>query len=408
MPKFHYKAVASDGKVMEGDMEAPSKDTVIVQLQETGFLPISANEVKASITPSSLEYFFNLSRKNIVRSKDITLFTRELATLLRAGLTLEHALKTLEKMSQSVPVKNMVKDIHHRIEGGAQFSDALDTQGGVFNYLYLNMIRAGEAGGRLDNVLERLAEYLERSAEIKANVTSALIYPCLLFFIAGLSLFALLLFVVPQFAVLFEEAGKALPLTTQIVFGIAEFLRQYWWIIIAFIVVTTWMINRQFQDQHQRQRWDAWSLSLPVYGELIAKLEVARFTRTLGTLLMNGVPLLTAVNIVREVLSNSLFINIIDTVTASLEQGNGMARPLAESSHFPELAVQLIQIGETSGQLEEMLLKIADIYDTESQATIKRLLILLEPALILGLGAIIAFIIISIMVAILGLNELII
>ena len=389
-------------------MEAPSKDTVIVQLQETGLLPISANEITASITPPSLKHFSNFIQKKTVRSKDITLLTRELATLLRAGLTLEHALQTLEQLSQSVPLKNMVHDIHLRIEGGASFSDALDAQDGVFNHLYLNMIRAGEAGGRLDTVLERLAEYLERSAEIKANITSALIYPCLLFFIAGLSLFALLLFVVPQFAALFEEAGKALPLATQIVFGIAEILRQYWWIIIAFIALTAWIIDIQIRDHYKRQRWDAWSLRLPVYGELIAKLEVARFTRTLGTLLVNGVPLLTAVNIVREGMSNSVFLKIVDSVTASLEQGHGIARPLAESSHFPKLAVQLIQVGETSGQLEEMLLKIADIYDKESQATIKRLLILLEPALILGLGAIIAFIIISIMVAILGLNELII
>lgn len=389
-------------------MEAPSKDMVIVQLQETGFLPISAHEITASITPPSLKYFYNYIQKNTVRSKDITLLTRELATLLRAGLTLEHALQTLEQLSQSVPVKNMVHDIHHRIDGGARFSDALDAQNGVFNHLYLNMIRAGEAGGKLDSILERLAEYLERSAEIKANITSALIYPCLLFFIAGFSLFALLLFVVPQFAALFEDAGKALPLTTQIVFGIAEFLRQFWWIIIAFIVVTVWIIDIQIRDHHKRQRWDAWLLRLPIYGELISKLEVARFARTLGTLLMNGVPLLTAVNIVREGLSNKVFLNIVDTVTASLEQGHGIARPLAESSHFPELAVQLIQVGETSGQLEEMLLKIADIYDKESQATIKRLLILLEPVLILGLGAIIAFIIISILLAILGLNELII
>lgn len=389
-------------------MEAPSKDMVIVQLQETGFLPISAHEITASITPPSLKYFYNYIQKNTVRSKDITLLTRELATLLRAGLTLEHALQTLEQLSQSVPVKNMVHDIHHRIDGGARFSDALDAQNGVFNHLYLNMIRAGEAGGKLDSILERLAEYLERSAELKANITSALIYPCLLFFIAGLSLFALLLFVVPQFAVLFEDAGKALPLATQIVFGIAELLRQSWWIMIVFTVMIAWIIDRQIQNQHKRQHWDTWLLRIPVYGELIGKLEVARFARTLGTLLMNGVPLLTAVTIVREGLSNRVFLNIVDTVTASLEQGHGIARPLAESSHFPELAVQLIQVGETSGQLEEMLLKIADIYDKESQATIKRLLILLEPVLILGLGAIIAFIIISILLAILGLNELII
>ena len=389
-------------------MDASTQSMVIDRLQNAGHHPISADQISSSLSPSRPNLFDTIFQKDKISSKDISILTRELATLLRAGLPLDNALQILENLNLAGPVKTTAQDIHARVQGGASFSDALEAQGGVFNQLYLSMIRAGEAGGALDCVLEQLADYLEQTADMKATITSTLIYPSILFLIAGISIFALLFFVVPQFVPLFEDAGQALPFTTQIVFGTAELLRQYWWIILGLFAVTVWIIDRQLRDQYYRQRWDTWCLRLPIYGELIIKLEVARFARTLGTLLANGVPMLTAITIVREVIVNRVITNIVDGVATSLEQGRGIARPLLESSYFPTLAVQLIQVGENTGQLEDMLLKIADIYDNESRTTIKRLLTLLEPVLIIGLGAIIAFIIISILVAILGLNELVI
>jgi general secretion pathway protein F len=408
MPKFHYKAVAANGELLEGKMDAATQGMVISKLQNAGHIPISANEITSSRSPSRLNQLTTFFQKDKINDKDITLLTRELATLLHAGLPLDNALQTLEELSSPGLVKNMVMDVHVRVQGGTSFSEALDAQNGVFSQLYLNMIRAGEVGGALDAILERLADYLEQTAELKATIKSALIYPSILFVIAGVSVFVLLLFVVPQFVPLFEDVGQALPLPTQIVFGSAEFLRQYWWILLGVFAAAIWIIDQQLQDPVNRQRWDAKCLSLPVYGELITKLEVARFSRTLGTLLVNGVPVLTAVTIVRKIIVNRVIANVVDAVATSLEQGQDMAQPLLESGHFPALAVQLIQVGEGTGQLENMLIKIADIYDNEVRTMIKRLLTLLEPILIIGLGAVIAFIIVSILVAILGLNELVI
>jgi len=407
MPKFKYKAVAGNGEIVQGEMEAPEQSAVITRLQTSGHLPLSAEQLDASHATSPLQRI-NLFKKNKITTKDIRILTSELATLLKAGLPLDHALLTLENLSQSLPVKTMVHDIHTRVQGGSSLSAAMEAQNSVFNPLYLNMVRAGEAGGALDILFARLAEYLDRSAELRSTIMSALIYPLILFFIAILSVFALLFFVVPQFVPLFEDAGQTLPLPTQIVFGTAEILQSYWWSLLGLLAFLVWFMDRQLRDPVKRLYWDTRMLKLPLFGELIVKMEVARFARTLGTLLMNGVPMLASARIVRDVLMNQVISREMDTVSASLEQGRGLARPLAESGQFPQLAVELIQVGEETGQLEEMLMKVADIYDEESRTTVKRLLTLLEPVLIIGLGTLIALIIISILVAILSLNELVI
>ena len=408
MPTYYYKAVAASGEMLEGEMEAPTQASAIDRLQNAGHLPISAEE-RTGKPGASRRHFFRLSLQgNKIRSKEITILTREFATLLHAGLPLDHALKTLQDISSHAPVKALVMDIHTRVQGGATLSSALEAQGPVFSRLYLNTIRAGEAGGALDVVLSRLADYLDRSFELRSSVFSALLYPAILLIVAILSILVLMTFVVPQFIPLFENAGQALPLLTQLVFASAEFARQYWWILLVLLVLATWVINKQLQNPDTRMRWDARCLQIPLYGELITRLEVARFARTLGTLLLNGVPLLNAVGIVREVVSNRVLASVIDEVAMSLEQGGRLTRPLLQSGCFPPLAIQLIQVGEETGQIVSMLLKIADIYDDESRITIQRLLTLVEPVLILGLGMVIALIIISILLAMLGLNELVI
>jgi general secretion pathway protein F len=408
MPAFHYKAVAASGEMLEGEMDAPSQSIAIERLQSAGHLPISAEESTSKSGSSRLHLLSTVFQGNQIRSKDINILTRELATLLHAGLPIDHALKTLEELTSHTPVKALVTDIYSRVQGGATLSNAMEAQGEAFSRLYLNTIRAGEASGALDVVLIRLADYMERSAELRASVLSALLYPAILFGVAVISIFVLMTFVVPQFVPLFEDVGQALPLLTQFVFGSAELMRQYWWILFALIAFSAWLINKQLQNPDVQLLWHARSLQIPLYGELITKLEVARFTRTLGTLLVNGVPLLNAVAIVRDAMSNRVLANVIDEVALSLEQGDRLARPLSQSGLFPPLAVQLIQVGEETGQMENMLLKVADIYDNETRITIKRFLTLVEPVLILGLGLVIALIIISILVAMLGLNELVV
>ena len=408
MPAFHYKAVAASGEMLEGEMDAPSQSIAIERLQSAGHMPISAEERTGKAGPSRLHLLSTAFQVKQIRSKDINILTRELATLLHAGLPIDHALKILEELSSHAPVKALVMDIYSRVQGGATLSNAMEAQGEAFSHLYLNTIRAGEASGALDVVLTRLADYMERSAELRSSVFSALLYPAILFVVAVMSIFVLMTFVVPQFVPLFEDVGQALPLLTQLVFGSAELMRQYWWILLALVAFSAWLINKQLQNPDVQLLWHARCLQIPLYGELITKLEVARFTRTLGTLLVNGVPLLSAVAIVRDAMSNRVLANVIDEVALSLEQGDRLARPLAQSNLFPPLAVQLIAVGEETGQIENMLLKVADIYDDETRITIKRFLTLVEPVLILGLGLVIALIIISILVAMLGLNELVV
>jgi general secretion pathway protein F len=407
MPTFHYKAVGNNGEPIEGHMEAPSQEIVIDRLQSAGHLPIRANEISSAENKknyNSERFKFN---KNKIRTNDVVIFTREMATLLNAGLPLDQALKLLNDLAESTALKTLITDINNRIQSGSTLSAAMEAQGSTFSRLYLNTIRAGEASGALSIVLSRLADYLERSTELRNSVISALLYPAILFVVSLLSIFVLMIFVIPQFEPLFEDMGKALPFLTQVVFGCADIVRQYWWLFIGTSIFILWFGDRQLQNPEIRFRWDAWCLRLPLIGDLIAKLEVARFARTLGTLLSNGVSILTAISIVQEVFSNQVLAKVIQDATSSLEQGHGLSKPLQQSRQFPALAVQLIHVGEETGQLENMLIKIADIYDNESKTTIKRLLTMVEPIMILGMGAVISIIIVSILTAMLGLNDLI-
>lgn len=407
MPVFRYRAVSHGGEMLQGEIEAPSQAAAIEKLQGAGHLPISA-EAGGAAAIRGQRPVFRWPRWGAARHDAIRAMTRELATLLKAGLPLDQALSTLADVSASPAVKKLVRDIYARVQGGAALSGAMEAQGESFSRLYLNLIRAGEAGGALETVLQRLADYLERSAALRANIVSALIYPVILLFIALFSVSALLVFVVPQFVPLFEDTGAALPLATRLVFGAAEGLQRFWWTLPLALAVGGWLLQNRLKAPAGRLRWHSFLLRLPLCRGLIARLEVARFARTLGTLLGNGVPLLTGVALVREVITNQAIAAIMSRAIERLEQGGRLAEALVREPHFPALAVQLIRVGEESGQLEAMLLKIADIYDIEVNTTIKRLLALVEPVLILGLGGLIAVIIISILVAILGLNELVV
>ena len=268
------------------------------------------------------------------------------------------------------------------------------------------MIKAGEAGGVLQDVLQRMVDYLERSNELKESVRSALIYPSKLLTDAGLSVIGLLVFVVPQFRQMFEDMGQALPLPTQIVVGVGDMVRNYWWMILASLFLFIAFTQYHFAQPGVKQRWDKRLLGWPMLGDLIAKVETARFSRTLGILLHNGLPLLTALNLVKDVIGNNTIAESVEKAAESLKRGKGLADPLIEEAVLPPLALQMIKVGEESGDLEPMLNKVADVFDGEVRASIKRALTLLEPLLIVGLGIIVAGIIVSILMAVLSANEL--
>lgn len=405
MTLFRYKAVDGAGEMLRGEMEAADQNAVIEQLRDQGLLPLSAEEAAVSFWSRDLGWSL-LGRRHRVSHKDIIVFTQQIADLLNAGLPLDRALSILIGITDEGGAKRLLTHIQEQIRGGVSLADALEAQNDVFSRFYINMIRAGEAGGSVETVLVRLTEFLERSKALKESITSALIYPAILMGVAGLSVIILLTFVVPQFQQLFEDAGEALPLATQIVIAVGEAFRDYWWLGSLSILGLIVYFRHQLGRAESRHRWDGFFLRIPLLGELIAKVEMARFSRTLGTLLKNGVPLLTALSIVKETLTNRVMADAVADVAENLRAGQGLAEPLMETGMFPRLAVHMLRVGEETGQLQKMLLQVADTYDGEVQATVKRLLTLLEPVLILGLGIIIAGIIMSILVAILSLNNL--
>lgn len=404
MPRYRYEAVDAIGEMLRDELEAPTPDAAVEQLRDRGLLPLSVNEAKGGLFRGGLGQPL-FSKRRALSRKAIGLFTQQLASLLGAGMPLDRALTILIGVAEDEQSKTLLERVQEKVRGGSALADALEAQG-AFSRFYLNMIRAGEAGGALETVLKRLNEFLERSQALRETVTSALIYPTILLTVAALSVIILLTFVVPQFERLFADAGKALPLATQIVIAIGNGFQHYWWaglLVIGLIVMT---VRRQLSQPENRARWDHWLLRLPLIGDLIAKVETARLSRTLGTLLGNGVSLLNALTIVRETLSNQVLAVALGEVAEHAKTGRGLAEPLLETGNFPKLAVQMIRVGEETGQLQEMLIQVADTYDGEVQTAVKRLLTLLEPVLILGLGVVIAAIIMSILVAILSLNEL--
>ena len=404
MPLYRYKAVAPAGDAQEGEMEGLGQSAVVERLQGMGLIPIRVEEAKPGAGAANAGK--GLFRKAAITQADIGVFTQEIATLLRAGLPLDRALGILIGLSANPQVLQLLTQVRNDVRGGAALSAAMEAQGGVFSRFYLNMIRAGEAGGALDVVLLRLSEFMERSKELRETVKSALIYPTILIGVAVLSVAVLLVWVVPQFTQMFKESGKALPLPTQIVIAAGAVVQHYWWaMILGGIAIYSWF-SRQMQQAGTRYRWDRRFLALPLVGDLVAKLEVARFARTLGTLIGNGVALLTALSITKDTLNNSVMAEGLATVAGQLKEGQGLGKPLMETGLFPKLAVHMVMVGEETGKLQEMLLRVADVYDREVQNAVKRLLALMEPVLILGLGLVIGGIIMSVLVAILSVNDL--
>jgi general secretion pathway protein F len=303
-------------------------------------------------------------------------------------------------------LSKLIAKVLEKVKGGASLADALEQQSGVFSKFYLNMIRAGEAGGSLDDVLTRLSDYLERSQELKDTVSTALIYPAILLVMSLASLFVMLTFVVPQFTEMFESAGKALPVSTQIVVGIANWLQSYWWALLIGIVFISSYMKFQLADPIRKKVWDARFLKLPMAGSIITNKEIANISRTLGTLLGNGVSILSALIIVRETVDNLVLAAAIADAEEQLKQGKHLSDALLDKRIFPKMAMQMIKMGEETGRLEEMLLRVAAIYDKQLRVAIQRLLAFLEPALIISLGLMIAGIIVSILLAILSVNDL--
>jgi general secretion pathway protein F len=403
MPLFEYKAVDPSGETVQGTMEAASADLVVLKLQEAGNIPLQARESgSGGFGLAGLRF----GRRGM-NSREVGEFTQQLATLLGAGLPLDRSLQVLLDLAESDRVKRTVAEVRDKVRQGGSLSDALEEQHGAFNRLFVNMVRAGEVGGTLDVTLDRLTDYLERSRALKDSVVSALIYPILLLVLAAGSLILLLVYVIPQFTPIFEELGGDLPLITKIVLGVGSILQNFWWAIILLTVLIVTQFRRMLADAEKRFAWDGRVLDMKWVGDLVGKMETARLTRTLGTLLTNGVPLLSALSIAQNVITNTVLRREVNDATREVKTGGGLARNLAKGGHFPRLALQMISVGEETGQLDSMLMKVSDTYDIEVRNTIDRLLSVFTPVVTLLLAVMIGTIVMSVLVAILGINDLV-
>jgi general secretion pathway protein F len=401
MPQFSYSAIDRNGKSCDGLVEAGGLDLASRELRSQGLtlLKLEAGSALAS-TDTQVAAGAAPSRQNILS------FTSELAVLLRAGLPLDRALKVLIDMAAVPSMGQLLNELLKSVKGGNSLSNSLAPHKEVFGTFYINMVRSAEASGQLPNVLARLVAYLENANATRESVISALIYPCVLLVVALLAIVGMLAFVVPQFETLFADMGDALPLMTRMVIGAADFVARYFWLLAIVFVgggfyLRHWAASEAGINQlHQRL------LKLPVAGDIIFEFEISKFARTAGTLLGNGVPMLQAMTIAIDTVDNRVIKESLGVVLPAVKAGKRISSELEKTGKFTPMVIQLIRVGEESGALDEMLLELAKVFDGHVQSGVKRALALLEPVLILFMGVMIAFIIISILMGILSVNDL--
>ncbi|HLM52132.1 MAG TPA: type II secretion system F family protein [Pseudoxanthomonas sp.] len=395
MPLYRYKALNTRGEILEGQMEAASDGEVVVRLQEQGHLPMEARLATEGGSGTSLRA---LLRAKPFAGERLVQFTQQLATLLGAGQPLDRSLTILLELPEDEKARRAIADIRDAVRGGAPLSVALERQHGTFSRLYVNMVRAGEAGGSLYDTLQRLADYLERSSALRVRVINAMIYPAILLVVVGLALLFLLGYVVPQFALMYEGLDVVLPWFTRIVLALGLLVRDWWVVLVVVPALALWWLDRKRREPAFRAALDAWALRQKLIGSLISRLETARLARTLGTLLKNGVPLLAALGISRNVLGNRALAADVDAAANEVKNGYGLAASLAKGKRFPRLALQMIQVGEESGALDTMLLKTADTFEQETAQALDRMLAALVPVITLVLAAVVGVVIIAVLV----------
>jgi len=403
METFYYEATTREGTIVNGTLEVESERSAIDRIQDMGYFPLKVSKAVQRENPINRLW---LSVRNRITTGDVMGFTYQVGVLLDAGFTLDKSLSILSELTEKEKMKELVRDVLSQVRGGRSFSDSLLKYPSVFPMFYVNMIKAGEAGGFLENTISRMAEYLENSERLREDVRSALIYPAILSIVGGSAVVVLLTFVVPQFAKIFTDMGRNLPLPTVILLSVSGILVRFWWVILLFVGTAVFMIRRYLRGEDGRRTWDKMKFNLPVFGKLFKETAVSRFARTLGTLLASGVPILNALQIVKGTLGSEKIAEIISRVRESVRKGRGLSEPLRESDIIPPLAVHMVTVGEETGRLDEMLIKIADRFDMEVRTTVKRLLSLLEPALILIMGIMVGFIVIAMLTAIFSINEL--
>jgi len=405
MPVFAYRALSEAGRSVEGMKEAESPKTLRSALRREG---LYLTEVVGEQRVQAASPDVNVRRWVLGRIKadDLAIMTRQLAVLVGAGIPLVEALTALVDQVEHERLKRVVSNVKQRVNEGASLADALGAHPKVFSTLYANMIRAGESSGALEVVLVRLADFTENQARLRAKVAGALVYPAFMAVVGTLIMGVLFAVVVPKITKIFEDTKVTLPWNTIALIGFSTFVQRYWWALALAAILAGWGLRRWRRTPSGRARWDVWVLDLPVLGSLVRQIAVARFARTLATLLKSGVPLLTAMDIVKNIVGNTRLAQVIEESRESIKEGESIAAPLKRSGEFPPLVYHMVAIGERSGQLEEMLKNVADAYDSQVETKVSALMSLLEPVMIVAMGGAVAFVVFSILVPILQMNTL--
>ncbi len=407
MPVYEYTALDAKGKTKSGIIDADGASAARQKLRSSGIFPVSISEtqeVEEIKAPRTLDLSRFFTR---VKPAEIAMMTRQLATLISAGFPLVSALDALLPQTKSKGFKRILAKTKDTIVEGNSFAQALSQYPGTFSPLYVNMVRAGETSGTLEIVLDRLADITEKQEDLKNRIQTALAYPIFMCIIGILVLFVLLTYIVPSIISIFSEMNQVLPTPTRILIFLSSFFRSYWWIIMGALVAVVVSLNQVRKTEKGRYWFDKTLLSLPIFGVLAQKLAVARFTRTLGSLLENGVSMLIALEIVKNIAGNKLISETVENAASEVGKGQGLAAALSEGQTFPQLSIQMIQVGEQSGELEAMLNKVADVFEKEVENSVMRLTSYLEPVMILVMGCIVGFIVLSICLPIFEMNQLI-
>lgn len=398
MSTFKYKLLTNSNSIIEGEKDAVSKPDLISELRKSGYIVLNIRQVN-----KNKRFGFLLNHSN---KKAVLPFTQELATLLEGGIPIDKSLSILLSGQVNNSLKDVVEDLLNSIKSGKSFAEALSNHIKLFSSVYVNMVRAGEEGGVLSQVLKRLGMFQERLQKVRGEIISAMIYPILLSSTGVMSVGALIVYVIPKFSQIFEGMGISLPLSTTLLMGMSHYLIRYGWILIMALIAAILLYKRAMKDKNTSIKLDQKKLKMPLLGDILWKIQISKFVRTLGTLLENGVPLLKSLDIVKDVLSNHYLTNILENVKVNVKEGAGLTVSLAKRGFLPEIAVHLLKVGEETGNFDKMLLKVADNFDTDVEQRLKRLVTMVEPALILLMGAVIGMIVVSMLTAILSVNDI--
>ncbi|MDA8106090.1 MAG: type II secretion system F family protein [Nitrospiraceae bacterium] len=395
MPLYVYEAVDSSGRKIRESASYSDESTLKSSLREKGLMPLSIR-----MSESKEISFFDR-----VTSKDLLTFTQELGNLLDSGLPIDRALYVLSEHSEKKALRAIIREVYVDIQKGNSLSYAMGKHK-IFPRVYVNMIKAGETGGILETVIKRLVSFLETTISFKQEIISALIYPVLLTVVGGLAVAVLMLYVIPRFSKIFTDMGQALPLPTIVLIRVSEAFASYWWVVLTAVGAAVIMVRGYVKTAEGRAYIDGLKLKLPVLRKLSMKLIISRFSRTFGTLLQSGVPIIEAIRISREVVDNEMIAKRLAVVEEGVSKGRGMSQPLRESGVFPAIVTQMVTVGEEAGRLEETFLLIAERFEVETKDLIKRFVSLFEPALILVMGSVVGFIVISMLIGIFSINEI--